>query len=197
MFVRPIGALVRAASAAALVVLLAACAENVETADTGAAGGEAMAASAQTTDIGDIRDYELRMEQVDKYYAAFRNIAQAMQRMTPAEREQLNTDASTVDLNAYVAKLEQQPEINRAIRDAGLTPREFSLILWSMLQSGMASAVLQTRPNANEDSLAREMNVSMANVRFMREHDAELRQRQQALDAEMREMGLEEEPDTI
>jgi hypothetical protein len=197
MFVRPIGALVRAASAAALVVLLAACAENVETADTGAAGGEAMAASAQTTDIGDIRDYELRMEQVDKYYAAFRNIAQAMQRMTPAEREQLNTDASTVDLNAYVAKLEQQPEINRAIRDAGLTPREFSLILWSMLQSGMASAVLQTRPNANEDSLAREMNVSMANVRFMREHDAELRQRQQALDVEMRDMGLEEEPDTI
>jgi hypothetical protein len=197
MFVRPIGALVRAASAAALVVLHAACAENVETADTGAAGGEAMAASAQTTDIGDIRDYELRMEQVDKYYAAFRNIAQAMQRMTPAEREQLNTDASTVDLNAYVAKLEQQPEINRAIRDAGLTPREFSLILWSMLQSGMASAVLQTRPNANEDSLAREMNVSMANVRFMREHDAELRQRQQALDVEMRDMGLEEEPDTI
>jgi hypothetical protein len=197
MFVRPIGALVRAANAAALVVLLAACAENVETADTGAAGGEAMAASAQTTDIGDIRDYELRMEQVDKYYAAFRNIAQAMQRMTPAEREQLNTDASTVDLNAYVAKLEQQPEINRAIRDAGLTPREFSLILWSMLQSGMASAVLQTRPNANEDSLAREMNVSMANVRFMREHDAELRQRQQALDVEMRDMGLEEEPDTI
>jgi hypothetical protein len=197
MFVRPIGALVRAASAAALVVLLAACAENVETADTGAAGGEAMAASAQTTDIGDIRDYELRMEQVDKYYAAFRNIAQAMQRMTPAEREQLNTDASTVDLNAYVAKLEQQPEINRAIRDAGLTPREFSLILWSMLQSGMASAVLQTRPNANDDSLAREMNVSMANVRFMREHDAELRQRQQALDVEMRDMGLEEEPDTI
>jgi hypothetical protein len=57
--------------------------------------------------------------------------------------------------------------------------------------------VLQTRPNANEDSLAREMNVNMDNVRFMREHDAELRQKQQALEAEMQAMGLESEQDTI
>lgn len=189
-FVRPLVAV-------AAAVLIAGCSDGVDTADTTAAASSDVAASAQTTDINDIRDYDLEMEQVDKYYAAFRNIAGAMEQMTPAQREQLDMDASETDLNGYIARLEGQPAISRAIRDAGLTAREFSLILWSMLQSGMASAVLQTRPNANEDSLAREMNVNMDNVRFMREHDAELRQKQQALEAEMQRMGLEEEPDTM
>ncbi|HSJ63314.1 MAG TPA: hypothetical protein VK922_05320 [Gemmatimonadaceae bacterium] len=58
-----------------------------------------------------------------------------MQRMTPQQREQLVMDAGQADLNGYVARLESRPEVNRAIRDAGLSAREFSLILWSMLQS--------------------------------------------------------------
>jgi hypothetical protein len=182
----------RLATAALAAVLLSACADDPDTAASGDAGGETAAGTAQqSTDLADITSYELRMEQVDKYYAAFRNIGQAMSRMSPAEREQLDMDAGETNLDGYVARLESQPEVNQAIREAGLTAREFSLILWSMLQSGMASAVLQSRPNANEDSLAREMNVNMDNVRFMREHEAELRQRQQALEAEMRQMGLE------
>jgi hypothetical protein len=133
------------------------------------------------------------MDQVDKYYAAFGNIAEAMSRMSPAEREALNMDAGQSDLDAYIANLERSPQINSAIRDAGLSAREFSMILWSMLQSGMAAAVLQMRPNDNQDSLVREMNANMDNVEFMREHEAELKQKQQALEARMRALGLEDE----
>ena len=181
----------RVVGAATVIALLAACADSADTVDTAAAG--TAASSDQTTDLADITNYELRMEQVDKYFAAFRNIASAMQRMTPEQREQLDMDAGQTDLNGYVARLESQPEVNRAIRDAGLSAREFSLILWSMLQSGMASAALQSRPELNEDSLAREMQVNMANVRFMRENEAALREKQQALEAEMRAMGMDED----
>jgi hypothetical protein len=184
------------ATAALMVALVAGCADDVEPADRDATPA-AVPPAGQTTDVGDITRYELRMEQVDKYFAAFRNIAAAMQRMTPEQRERLDMDAGQTDLGGYIARLESEPEINRAIRDAGLTAREFALILWSMLQSGMASAVLQTRPDANEDSLAREMNVNMANVRFLREHDAALRQKQQALEAEMRAMGMGAEGDSM
>jgi hypothetical protein len=186
----------RVATAALAVALVGGCADDVETADREAATATGSPAT-QTTDVGDITRYELRMEQVDKYFAAFRNIAAAMQRMTPEQRARLDMDAGQTDLDGYIARLEREPEVDRAIRDAGLSAREFSLLLWSMLQSGMASAVLQARPNANEDSLAREMNVNMANVRFMLEHDAALRQKQQALEAEMRAMGLGAEADSM
>lgn len=179
------------ACAIAVVAALAACADGAETADTAdTAAGTTTSAS---TDVTDIREYELEMDQVDKYYAAFGNIAEAMSRMTPAEREALNMDAGQSNLDAYIANLERSPQINSAIRDAGLSAREFSMILWSMLQSGMASAVLQMRPNDNQDSLVREMNANMDNVEFMREHEAELKQKQQALEARMRALGLEDE----
>ncbi|HSJ63315.1 MAG TPA: hypothetical protein VK922_05325 [Gemmatimonadaceae bacterium] len=61
----------------------------------------------------------------------------------------------------------------------------------------MASAVLQSRPELNEDSLAREMQVNMANVRFIRENEAVLREKQQALEADMRAMGMDEDSDAL
>lgn len=182
-----------AASVAALAALLA-CGDGADRSDTATVADSGVAArtTAQPTgaasDVAAIRDYELRMEQVDKYYAASRNIALAMNRMSPEEQAQVEMDSADVDLNGYIARLENSPAINQAIRDAGLTAREFSLILWSMLQSGMASAVLDAQPDVNQDSLAQALNVNMANVRFMREHQSELQRKQDSLDREIESM---------
>jgi hypothetical protein len=182
---------------AAAFTMLAACADDTDTAvDTGAAAGAMETGGAETAGIATLANYDLTMDQVDKYFAAFRNMGAAMQRMSPQERETLEFDASNTDFNGYVARLEAHPVIERAIRDAGLSAREFSLVLWSMLQSSMANAVLQAQPDANEDSLARAMQVNMNNVRFMREHEGEIRQKQEALDQEMQEMGVVEEDGT-
>jgi hypothetical protein len=182
----PAGALTHATWCVLSLALLTACGErNDSVVDTGA-----VATAASTPGEANLANYELTMEQVDQYFAAFRNIAVAMQRMTPAEREGLDLDASDADFDGYVARLEGHPALDRAIRDAGLTAREFSLVLWSMLQAGMANAVIQSQPDANEDSLAAEMRVNVQNVRFIREHDADIRQKQEALDAEMRKMEL-------
>lgn len=181
------------------VVSVAGCADRTDTAgDTSSAAGnvaEGARASepgqaAASSDAATLADYDLEMGQVDKYFAAYRNIGSALQSMSAEERAQIEFDASDTDLNGYIARLEAQPVLNRAIQQAGLTAREFSLILWSMLQSGMAVAVMETQPNVNEDSLAREMQVNMDNVRFMREHQAEIQQKQQALDQELRSMGI-------
>jgi len=181
----------------AIAALLGGCADGSDTAVDTSAGAMTEGArasepgtAAASADAATLASYELRMDEVDKYFAAFRNIGTAMQRMTPEQRQAVEFDATDTDFDGYVARLESQPVLNQAIRDAGITAREFSLVLWSMLQSGMAAAVLQMQPNANTDSLAAEMQVNMDNVRFMREHEAELRQKQEALDAEMRRMGL-------
>ena len=183
-------ALARLAFCAATVAILAGCADGSDSAvdETTEAGGAASATAAD--DLRDVSNYELRMEQVDKYYQAFRNIGEAMKDMTPQQREALEMDASDTDLDTYVSRLEGQPAVNSAIRDAGLSAREFSLILWSMLQSGMAAAVLDMQPNANQDSIAREMDANMDNVRFLRENEAELRRKQEALQADMEKMGV-------
>lgn len=182
---------------AAAFTVLAACADDTDTAvDTGTAAGAMETSAAETAGVATLANYELTMDQVDKYFAAFRNMGAAMQRMSPEEREALEFDASDTDFNGYVARLEAHPVIERAIRDAGLSAREFSLVLWSMLQSSMANAVLQAQPDVNEDSLANEMQLNMNNVRFMREHEDEIRQKQDALDQEMQEMGVVQEEGT-
>lgn len=187
----------RFALSLACLALFSACADQADTAvDTAAAAGsmEGAAASepatAAATANTSLAEYELDMEEVDKYFAAFRNMGSAMRDMSPEARAEIQFDASDTDFNGYVARLEAEPVLNEAIRDAGLTAREFSLVLWSMLQAGMANAVLQSQPDVNEDSLADAMQVNMHNVRFMREHEAELRQKQESLDAELRRMGV-------
>jgi hypothetical protein len=180
----------RLAFCAATVAALAGCADgsDADVEETAEAGGAASATAA--SDLRDVSNYELRMGQVDKYYEAYRNMGEAMKDMTPQQREALDMDASDADLDTYVSRLEGQPAINSAIRDAGLSAREFSLILWSMLQSGMAAAVLDMQPNANQDSLVREMDANMGNVKFMRDNEAELRRKQEALQADMEKMGV-------
>ena len=182
--------LARAGLCASLVGLLAACADGSDTAvDTAVDTGSTQATAPASGEV-ELARYELNMEGVNQYFTAFRNMGTAMQGMSAMEREALDFDASDTDFNGYVGRLESQPVLDRAIRDAGLTPREFSLVLWSMLQASMANAVLQAQPAANQDSLAAEMRVNMANVRFMREHEAEIRQKQQQLDAELERLGL-------
>ena len=53
-----------------------------------------------------------------------------------------------------------------AIRGAGLSPREFTVITMAMMQTAMAARVAQMRRNDNQDSLIREMKANPDNVKF-------------------------------
>ena len=143
-------------------------------------------------DLGSINEYELTMDRIDRYFQTQRNMMEALKDMTPAEREAANVSMDAdASLDEMVAQAESSALVSEAAREAGLSTREFVMISFSLFQSMMASSVAQMRPNADQDSLIESMNVNPANVQFVRDNEAALRQKQQQLQAEMEAAGIE------
>lgn len=184
----------------ALLLLVAACSNKdaapaAEGGATPAAAPSAGAGSAEA-DLADVASYRLTMDRIDRYYAAQRNVAKRVQAMSPAERAAVDsTDDDESDgsqsLDGIAARIERTPVMAAAVREAGLSPREFATITVAMMQSAMAAGVLQMRPKDNQDSLVREMKASMENIRFLRENEAALKQKQEAMAAEMKRLGVD------
>jgi len=151
------------------------------------------AAADPQDDMAAIAGYRLTMDKLDQHFAAQRNLMEAYTKMTPAEREAAKVQMEGGDANsldAMAAKYARVPAINDAIKDAGLTAREFTLMSLSLVQAGMAASVLKMRPNDDADSLAREMKASIENIRFLQQNEAEITRKQKALEAEMQAAGM-------
>lgn len=178
---------------AAVLLVLSACASS----EAERSGGTEAAATAGPreveADLADVAAYRLSMDRIDRYFAAQKNLALAARDMTPAEREAVKsaTNGASASLDDMAANLERHPALRSAVREAGLSPREFATLTMAIVQSSMAASVLQMRPNDDPDSLAREMKASMENITFVRDHEAELARKQQTLAAELRRMGAD------
>lgn len=158
-----------------------------------ASGGESGTANATArggeADLADVSEYRLTMDNMDKYFAAQRSIALKAKDLSPAEREAMDMGDGNDSLDEMARKIEANPMFRSALRDAGMSPREFATHTFAMLQTAMAAGVLQMRPNDNQDSLAREMKASLENIKFYRDNEAEITRKQQALEAELRQAG--------
>jgi hypothetical protein len=128
----------------------------------------------------------MSLDGIDKFVQSHRNIAAKLNAMSPAEREALNNSndmsGANMGLDDMVAMIDKQPMMVDAIKSAGLSTREWVLMTMSIMQTGMAAAVLKTRPNDNQDSLMRSMKVNPDNVRFYNEHEAEITAKMKAVD---------------
>lgn len=180
---------------AAAALVLAACAKKDATSDTAAAAASSSAARSSGDDLTDVANYRLSMDKIDKYIAAQRSLMAKMKSLTPAEREAIrarneNRSDANASLDDMARTFEREPAMNDAIRSAGLSAREFALIMMSMMQTAMASSVLQMRPKENQDSLAREMKANPDNIKFYREHEAEITRKTKELEAEMKAAGV-------
>ena len=182
-----------------LLFAFTACdANDADTDAEAAASGEAAGATATgsaAADLGELRDYELTMDRIDRFFEAQLNVARAASRMTPAERDAMADDASdsaNASLDDMAANIERHPVVRDAIEDAGLSPREYATLTMAMMQAGMAMSILAMRPNDDQDSLMREMNTNPENVQFLRENIEALTQKQQAAAAEMERLFPEE-----
>lgn len=144
------------------------------------------------TEFDDISEYRLSMDRIDQLHKAQLAIGIAVDRMSVAEREAINSGASGSSLDSLVANIERNKPYNDAIRSAGLSAREYGTIMLAMMQASMAAAVLRTRPNDNPDSLAVAMKVNPENVRFLQANQEEINRRQAAITAEMKRLGIEE-----
>jgi len=182
------------AAVAALALTLGGCADDSETDVADAPPADAPDAPSGDGDVADVANYELTMDRVDQYFEATVGIGRAMQGMTPAEREAFERpeEDTMPSLDDMAARISEHPAVERAVRDAGMTPREYGTVAMAMLQAAMAQAVSAMQPTADADSLARAMGANPANIAFMRDNAEELGRRQQALAAQMEEMGMTE-----
>lgn len=178
--------------------LVVACSGDAKTGSTdSAAAASANGSGDMDEQLADISSYRLTMDKVDRWMNAQRSMARQVAALSPAEREAFKArqeqkdDASDADMDEMVQRIESEPMMKAAVRDAGLSPREFTLLTMSMIQTGMATAVLDMRPNDNQDSLARAMKANMDNIRFMRENQAELTRKQQETAATLKAAGMD------
>ena len=179
-------------------LVFSACSKKDDASTTAASGANTPAAARQAEeDLADVGEYRLTMDKFDKYLAASRNIGMKAKSLTPAQRaamEQRNENSGdpNASLDQMVANIEKEPMMVEAIREAGLSPREYTMITISFMQTGMAAAVAKMSPNANQDSLIRSMKANPDNIKFYNENEAEITRKSKALEAEMKKLGLDE-----
>lgn len=137
-----------------------------------------------TTDLAAVTNYRLSMEKVNKFFEAQRNMAILLKSLTPAQQEALSLEGSG-SMEEMAQKLSSSPEWASAIRAAGLEPGEYAILTMSMLQSSMAAAMLKMQPNSDQDSLVTAMHANMDNVKFVREHEAEINAKREAMEREV------------
>lgn len=144
-------------------------------------------------DLAELAEYRLSMDKFDRYIAAQRNMIMNASKLSPAERAAMEArgdseDNSDETLDDMARKVESEPVMKAAVREAGLSPREFALIGMSFVQTSMAAGILKMRPNDNQDSLIREMKANPANVKFLLDNEAELTRKNTVLQEELKRM---------
>ena len=181
-------------------LVLGACSKKDDASTTTAASGANTPAAAKQAeeDLADVSKYRLTMDKFDKYLAASKNIGLKAKSLTPAQRaamEQRNENSGdpNASLDQMVANIEREPLMVDAIKEAGLSPREYTMITISFMQTGMAAAVAKMRPNDNQDSLIRAMKANPDNIKFYNENEAEITRKSKALEAEMKQLGINNE----
>ena len=86
------------------------------------------------------------------------------------QKEESNEEDEPQTIDAMAKKLNEVPELKRAIAKSGLTTREYMIASLSMFQALMASALLDM-PGADKSALT--PNVK-ANIAFLKAHKAEM-----------------------
>jgi hypothetical protein len=121
---------------------------------------------AAAEDLQEVSRYTLTEAGLAKYAKATRNLA-AIPGACEADEDD-DDDSNSQSIDDMVAKLDATPGAKAAIESAGLTPREYVVFTFSMMQSGMA-AWAQSQPNAKLPP-----GISQANIDFYRKHEAAL-----------------------
>jgi hypothetical protein len=116
-------------------------------------------------DTNEIAGYVLTDAGLAKY-------TQAVRKLQPL-KEQLQQDCDREDvpdsLNGMAARMDRVPAVKSALKATGMTSREYMVFSLSLFQNGLAAWALE-QPGGTLPP-----GVKMANVNFLRAHEAELK----------------------
>jgi hypothetical protein len=124
-------------------------------------------AASQDRDTQEVLSYKLTESGLEKYAQATRKLAALP---GACAEEDAGEDSEARSLDAMVAKLNAMPDAAAAIQSVGMSTREFVVFSWSIVQNGMASWAM-SQPGGTLPP-----GVSKANVDFVKQHDAELKE---------------------
>ncbi len=137
---------------------------------TAICGQPTHAAPGGDADLRELSRYTLTMTDLRKFAAANASLAKH-----PKAEESEDADDSENDnesLDEMAARIGRIPEARQAIEGAGLTVRQYAVITMALFQAAFAQYAVEQ--GADIDKVARDAGVNPANIRFVKEHKAEL-----------------------
>jgi len=114
--------------------------------------------------------YRLTEATLAKFTQASHNLIAAVA-ADPTAHDQDDEDETRRTIAAMAAAYDRQPALKRAITSAGMTPREFTIFVLSMLQAGMAAWIVE-QDHGRRDRVP--IGIPIENVLFYQEHRTEL-----------------------
>ena len=156
--------------------------------DTAAAAPPSSTSAEQ--DLVGAANYRLTMDKVERMFAAQINVLVKTNDLPEADRDASRVGVARLSVLKPTAAPETwYPVASSAIQDAGLSVREFALIFHTLMRSMMANVEVGFDPNPNPDSLQK-MGVSIENVRFVQENNAELARKIDAIAEDIVRLGI-------
>ena len=143
------------------------------------AGPPTHASPSGDADLRELSRYTLTMADVNKYAAANANLAKHP-KAEESEDEVGESDKESLDEMA--ARIGRIPEARKAIEAAGLTPRQYAVITMALFQAAFAQYAVEQ--GADIAKVASDAHVNPANIRFVKEHKAELDKLKETPEAE-------------
>jgi hypothetical protein len=124
-------------------------------------------AMAQDRDLQEIQKYVLTDAGLAKYSEATRKMAMLSGEETGACADD---DSDSQSIDQVVAKINAAPAAKAAIQSAGLSTREYVVLSFSLLQTGLAAWAVD-QPGGKLPP-----GTSKANVDFYKKHEADMKQ---------------------
>jgi|GEM_PF-1372450 len=115
-------------------------------------------------DTKEIGGYVLTEAGLAKYMQAAKNMGEVAKQ--PGACDSDDGDDAPLSLDALAARIDSIPGATAAIKSAGMTPREYTVFMFSLVQNGTAAWALD-QPGGKLPP-----GTSMANVNFYRTHAA-------------------------
>jgi hypothetical protein len=161
---------------AAITTTLAACGRKSDaTVETSAAAARPVTVAARSAGSGDadlreINSYRLTMDDVRKW-SAIKKKADAM-KIEAKDTASNGADDDDDSLDGFEAKINATPKLKALIESEGMDPRDFAVVTWTMIQAAFIQMAVDQ--GASLDSLAKDKDINVENLKFLKAHEQEI-----------------------
>lgn len=161
---------------AAATTTLAACGKKSDaTAESNAPAARPVSVAARSAGSGDadlreINSYRLTMDDVRKW-SAIKKKADAM-KLEAKDTASNGADDDDDSLDGFEAKINATPKLKALVESEGMDPRDFAVVTWTMIQAAFIQMAVDQ--GASLDSLAKDKDVNVENLKFLKAHAQEI-----------------------